>query len=237
MEKYLRLVFNGIVVAALIYCPLAAAGQSAAQTMGDPGPAPVVQQPTRRNIFALTSPSTVVNHQNAPALSSREKLRLALEQFTNAAAVAEAAGKAQYYRIYNRPDEIGSGGTGYLKQWGAAYLDQVSGSMFETFIYPSILHQDPRFFRMGRGSIARRVGYCLSRVFVTRNDQGRNVFNTSAVLGSATATVVSNLYYPRRGRDAAQTVGNFGWSLLGNAGDNVWMEFWPDFIRKVRHGL
>jgi hypothetical protein len=237
MEKYFRLILNGIVVAALIYCSLAAAGQSAAQTMGDPGSAPVAGQSTRRGIFALTPPSTVVNRQNAAALSSREKLKLAVEQFTNATAVAEAAGKAQYYRISNPSDEIGRGGTGYLKQWGASYLDQVSGSMFETFIYPSILHQDPRFFRMTDGSIARRLGYCLSRVFVTHNDQGRNVFNTSAVLGSATATVVSNLYYPRKGRDAAETVGNVGWSLLGNAGDNVFMEFWPDFIRKVRHGL
>lgn len=172
--------------------------------------------------------------QNLPPLTPDQKFHLALNNSVIPFVIAEAAVKAEYYRATNPRKKIGYGGTGYLKQWGAAYLDEVSGTMFNTFLYPTLLHQDPRYYRKDEGSIASRVAYSFSRVFVTRSDSGRKEFNASMVLGSITSTALSNAYYPPRARGVGITLGNIGWSLVDDGASNVFREFWPDVARRLR---
>ena len=40
---------------------------------------------------------------------------------------------------------------GFGKRWGALIADQETKRFFETFLLPTLLHQDPRYFRMGAG--------------------------------------------------------------------------------------
>ena len=183
----------------------------------------------KRGILGLVPYLGVVDAPSAPPLTPSEKLNLAVSEFTNPFVVVEDAFKAEYYRGLDPPKKIGHGGFGYAKQFGAAYLDTVSASTFSSFLYPALLHQDPRYFRDGKGSLRSRLIYSVSRVFVAPSDEGHKEFNWSQVLGSATSTVLSSTYYPPRARGVGLTTGNIGWSLLGDAGTNVFNEFWPDF--------
>jgi hypothetical protein len=54
----------------------------------------------------------------------------------------------------------------------AAKSDQVSSNFFSNFAYPVLLKEDPRYFRLGEGSIKHRIGYALARVRV--QDRQRN---------------------------------------------------------------
>ena len=63
-------------------------------------------------------------------------------------------------------------------------------------VFPVVLHQDPRFFRLGRGGFFYRVGYAASRVFITRGDDGAAQFNASEFGGNAVMAIGSNLYTP-----------------------------------------
>jgi len=95
------------------------------------------------------------------------------------------------------------------------------------------LKEDPRFFRRGQGNFGSRLGYSLSRLFVTRTDSGRNTFNWSRLLGSAASSSLSNAYYPESQRGKTTTLFSFGLSYLSEAGANVVKEFSPDISRKL----
>lgn len=57
--------------------------------------------------------------------------------------------------------------------------DFVIGEFMSTFAFPTLLHEDPRYFREGEGSFKRRLGHSLASAFVTRTDSGRTTFNWS----------------------------------------------------------
>ena len=94
------------------------------------------------------------------------------------------AGEAGVNQARNSPSEYGQGAEGYGKRYGAGFADGLTAGIFITGLYPSLLRQDPRYYRLGDGGFSHRVGYAVSRILVTRQDSGRKAFNFSEVLGS-----------------------------------------------------
>ncbi len=131
------------------------------------------------------------------------------------------------------PHEYGGGGPGYGRRLGAMVGTDIVGEFTGTFLFPSIFHTDPRYFRMARGSLKRRFFYAVSRQLITKNDSGDDTFNTAKLLSGLATTAVSNSYYPRRDRSfpgiVQHTLVNMGFDALNDA----FREFWPD----VAHGL
>lgn len=122
----------------------------------------------------------------------------------------------------------GHGWAGYGKCFGSMELDATDSSFFGDYVFTVWWHQDPRYFRLGKGGFARRTLYAISRVFITFNDSGRNVFYSSGLSGTALAGVVSNLYYPKQDRGVSLTISRIGIDLGNTALYNGAAEFWPD---------
>src|SRR5262249_2201873 len=114
-----------------------------------------------------------------------------------------------------------------------SFADQAIGNMLAEGVMPSLLHQDPRYFRRGAGSgsTKSRLGYAVSRIFVCKNDRGNWTINASELLGNAAGAAISNAYYPdtRTAQDNAQ---KFLIQLGTDALSQVGKEFWPDIKRK-----
>jgi hypothetical protein len=140
------------------------------------------------------------------------------------------AGLAQWQNDYA---PFGQGGTGFAKRFGAAYADQAIGNYMTEGIFPSLLRQDPRYFRRGSGGPWRRVSYALSRTIVTRTDTGRRTFNYSEIGGNAVAAAISNVYYPASERTAGEAVEKLTIQLASDSAFNILLEFWPD----MRHAF
>ena len=104
--------------------------------------------------------------------------------------------------------------------------------MMTESIFPSLLHEDPRYFRRGTGTVKSRTWYALSRIFVTRTDAGGRRFNFSEVLGNATGVAVSNLYYSDT-RTVGDNLERLTTQLATDAASQVLKEFWPDIKRKL----
>ncbi|MGH9440364.1 MAG: hypothetical protein ACRD22_21500 [Terriglobia bacterium] len=51
----------------------------------------------------------------------------------------------------------GKGWGGYGQCFGSLELDSTDSSFIGDFALPVLLHQDPRYFRLGRGSFGKRV--------------------------------------------------------------------------------
>jgi hypothetical protein len=123
---------------------------------------------------------------------------------------------------------------GYAKRLATSYADQAVGNMMTEAIFPSLLHEDPRYFRIGSsgGSTWHRTRYALTRVFVVRTDKGGSAFNFSEWLGNGSSVALSNLYYPGDTRNANDNVKKLGVAVGTDALSQVLKEFWPDIKNK-----
>jgi hypothetical protein len=76
-------------------------------------------------------------------------------------------------------------------------------------IFPSSLHEDPRFFRCGTGSGWSRLKYAVGQIFIAHTDSGEKQFNVSEFGGNSAAVAISMAYYPenRRASDAVSKLG------------------------------
>lgn len=165
---------------------------------------------------------------NAPPMGAKQKFQLSLRSIINPVSflsVAGIAGAEQYKGIF---PAYGSGIEGYGKRYGAALANHVSGTLFGRAIYPSIFHQDPRYFYKGKGSIRSRALYAIAATVIARGDDGRWEPNYSHVLGNFSAAAISNLYYPASDRGASLVVLN----ALANTGANAVSNLIREFVLK-----
>jgi hypothetical protein len=140
---------------------------------------------------------------------------------------------------YALQSQIASGGfkhNGGIKGFGEFYgrgmADQVIGSYITEAIMPSLLHEDPRFFRLGIGSIWHRAYYATSRIFVTRLDDGGARVNIAEVVGNMGVIAVTTLYYPDS-QSVSEAAERYGMALGNDAISNLLTEFWPDIKRRL----
>ena len=155
---------------------------------------------------------------NAAPLSPKQKIELAFRSKTDPVAFAASGITAGLEQASNRFPAYGQDAQGYAKRYGASYANGAISRLIGSAILPSLLHQDPRYFYKGLGSIPSRTLYALSSAVVTRGDNGHRQPNYSRVLGSFAAGGISNLYHPAGDRGAMLTVNN---ALIGTAADAV----------------
>lgn len=190
------------------------------------------EAPRSGRILGVIPVFEVSDAMNVPPLTSREKFRLAWRTSIDPYSFAGSALKAGVYQGAGFNPEFGQGFSGFAKRFGASYADGTSSLMFGMFLFPSLLHQDPRYFRKAEGSFSNRLGYSITRVFITRTDGGARAFNWSKTLGGLASSGLSNAYYPDEDRGIKLTLGNFAWSLGAGALGNTLKEFWPDIHKK-----
>jgi hypothetical protein len=85
---------------------------------------------------------------------------------------------------------------GFARRYGANFGDNFDGNLWGNAVLPSLLHQDPRYFRMGHGPILHRALYSISTTFRTRGDSGSWQPAYSNLLGNLIGATISNAYYP-----------------------------------------
>jgi hypothetical protein len=130
-----------------------------------------------------------------------------------------------------------------VADWGSRaarnFATRSTTVIFANGFYPALFKQDPRYEASRRKGFGRRALHAISRVFVTRDDDGNHEPNYSRFAGVMTASALSNLWerstpgHDRIGADA--TIRRFGRSFLtGSLNNIVFREFWPDLIKILR---
>lgn len=162
---------------------------------------------------------------NTPPLSTRQKFQLAFRNMIDPTAFAGAAALAAGEPIENAYPGYGTGVAGYVRRFGAAYANDFDGRMLGSAVFPSLFHQDPRYFYKGTGSTRSRAFYAIAQTFYCRSDGGRMEPNYSEVLGSFATGGLSNLYYPAANRGVSLVLVNGLIAIGGHAGTNLVREF------------
>ncbi len=128
----------------------------------------------------------------------------------------------------------GPGLKGFGKNAGVSLLQDATVEFFGTFAVPSIMHQDPRYYRIPDRPFKKRLIYAISRTVISRHDDGSPMLNYGTLLEYPINAEISNLYVPGIESDGPSTVKRI---LVGYALDpinNILTEFLPDVAKHVR---
>ena len=131
--------------------------------------------------------------------------------------------------------QLGEGMAGYGQYYWRGFVDKTDGNYLVIFALPTLLHQDERYYAMGKGSFVKRAFYAASRVFITPNYEGHNTFNASEVVGRGMAQGISLAYYPSQTQTASGFASKYAYAIGRDALANVFREFWPDIALHVLH--
>jgi len=201
-------------------------------------------EPQPQQLAAATPPRAVTPvrpEQHGPQfptpyqqLNKREKLKVFLHHTYSPYTFVGAAFDAGLAQAVGAWYSYGGGMQGYGKRYGASLADTESGAFFGRFLFPVLLHEDPRYLRSNSEKTVPRAAYALSRVLVTHDDSGKKRANLSLMLSAVAASSLANSYYPRENRGFGDTMARAGGDLLSTAEMNLLREFWPDISKKLR---
>jgi hypothetical protein len=189
-----------------------------------------------RLFFALPNFLTLETADRVPPLTTKQKFAVVTRSSFDYIQVPWYAFLAGVSQAENSEPGYGQGAAGYGKRFGAAAADGTIENYWTSAILPSVFHQDPRFYQLGKGSFWHRTFYAMSRIVVTRSDSGSSQFNVSEVFGSAIAAGISTYsYHPHADKTLSNTASVWGSQIAYDTATIVLKEFWPDIRRKLTH--
>jgi len=202
---------------------------------GNSTPNPVIPVPAEdKRIFGVI-PNNRTTEESIPfhSISAKQKITIAAKDSFDWPVFPTAAAFAGLYQIENQNPSFGQGVKGYALRFATAYADQTIGNIMTEGLVPIVLHEDPRYFRLGERSILYRTGYALKQIVITRTDSGGHTFNFSEWGGNAIGVAISNAYYPDT-RTASDNAERLLIACGTDAFSNVLKEFWPDVKKKLK---
>lgn len=135
----------------------------------------------------------------------------------------------------NTHPQLGGGVDGFAKYYWRGWIDKTDGNYWFTFILPTLLHEDERYYAMGEGGAWKRLTYSATRILITPNYRGHSTFNASEIVGRAISQAISLTYYPSQTRTPGAIAQKYGYAVGRDALTNVFREFWPDIAVHVFH--
>jgi hypothetical protein len=173
---------------------------------------------------------------DAAPLNTKQKYSMAMRETFDPVSFIGTSVTAGVEQATNAFSGYGQGAEGYGKRWAARFADGRTSDLLSHAVFPSLFHQDPRYFYQGSGSTRSRILHAVSYAFVARSDSGRMMPNYSYLLGDMCSGALSNAYYPASDRGAGLVFTNAAIGLGGRAGANIVLEFLSKRLTRNAHG-
>ncbi len=173
--------------------------------------------------------------EHLPPQSVKEKFKTAMLDSVDYSSFIFVAGQAGVAQANSSYPEFGQGAKGYGRYYWHTLADAINENTFVEFIIPSILHQDTRYYTLGKGDFGKRLGYAFTRIVVTRTDEGHETFNFSEIVGAGAFSGVANLYYPSQERTLTKTYQRWVTNLAIDGCTFAFKEVWPDINNALFH--
>lgn len=167
-------------------------------------------------------------------LRPRQKLELFADQSIAPSRILSSVAGSAISQAADFLPGYGQGWDGYAKRFGSSMASGASTHFFGTFVLSSLLHDDPRYFVKLHADLGHRVGYALSRLVVTRKDNGAETTNWPGILAPLLAESLANSYLPTNEQTIGKTFRRYGLRLGVTAVSNLAREYWPTIFRSLR---
>jgi hypothetical protein len=130
---------------------------------------------------------------------------------------------------------LGKGPGGYGQYLWRNALDRTDRSYQINFLFPTLYHEDPRYYAMEKGNPFRRFIYAASRSVITRTYTGKDTVNFAGLSGRMGSEAVARTFYPHTDTSFSNLAIRFGYATARDAGFNVFREFYPDIAARFHH--
>ena len=213
-------------------------------TTPQPEVAPVADAPQLQaalNLKPLAKPDAATGYANirlpginvaastAP-MTSGEKFKLWAKRFVSPGSYASAA----FSGLYNEALDNDEGKEDTVENYFAdaatraarSFAFGTTAGFFEKFAYASLFRQDPRYHRSDKRGMGAKIGYAVSRVFITQGDRcGCDQFNISFLAGGLTAAGIANVWEREERQTIGKTLSRWGTHTMITALSNILREF------------
>jgi hypothetical protein len=197
-----------------------------------------IQEEEHQRIAGVLPAFNSVQADKALPLTPRQKFHLFFRGSIDPYQFAIAAADAGIEEAEDEYSEYHWGVSGLARRFGASYADSFDGNFWGNAVLPSLLHQDPRYYRLGRASGKsgwHRFFYAASTTIICHGDNGKLQPNYSNVAGNFIGGAISNIYYPASDRGVGLTISRgFTTTAEGIVGAEL-IEFYPDFVSWRQH--
>lgn len=188
-----------------------------------------------QRILSLIPNFGTTDRQAPPPLTPAQKFHLFRKSAFDPVELGVTGMQAGISQAEDEFPEYGQGAAAYGKRYGATLADEVSSSFFTDYFYPVLFKEDPRYFRLGHGSIKRRLGYAVEQEVICHTDSGGRSPSWENAFGAITSGALSNAYYPSSDRGFGLTMSRSGISAAYGTLGAVVDEFYPDIQRWLFH--
>jgi hypothetical protein len=201
---------------------------------GDPQatPTPSPQPPNARTKHSAHLAMTIAPNEIAQPMSVHDKIVGGAKDSVSLFAATGWVFSAGWSHVTNGSPNYGTDKGAYGERLGAAAVRNISQDIIGDCLFAPILHEDPRYYIMGRGNnFFKRIAYAATRTIVTRTDSGHTTPNISLLAGDAAGAAITVTYYPAKNTTFKEVAETFGGSVGGNAIGFVVTEFIADALQ------
>ncbi|WP_184220503.1 carboxypeptidase-like regulatory domain-containing protein [Granulicella aggregans] len=176
--------------------------------------------------FLAVIPNFYISYIPDPApMTIRQKFSLASRDTFDPISLIGVGLVAGIEQANDKYPGYGYGAAGYGKRFAAQFGDGRTSDFLSHAVFPSLFHQDPRYFYQGTGTVKSRLIHAASFAIITRSDSGKPMPNYSYFLGDIGSGALSNLYYPHADRGMGLVFTNAAIGIAGKAGGTIIREF------------
>jgi hypothetical protein len=190
---------------------------------------------TKRVLGIVPNFSSVSADTKLPPQTAKQKLTLATKNSFDYSSFLIAGIQAGISMNGKSYPEFHQGAAGYARYYWHTLADTADENFMVGGVGPIVFHQDNRFYTMGHGGFRKRTWYAVTRVLVSRTDNGNSTFNFSEIVGSGAASGISTLYYPKQYQTWTKVGQKWLTSDLIDCFNFFWKEYWPDVNKRVFH--
>lgn len=170
-------------------------------------------------------------------MTPEERLRFLMRRVVySPGAPVRAAILAGYDQERNYPEKWGQGADAYgrrvLNRWGRS----VSRTGIETGL-AAALQYEVRYIQCNCDGFGRRAMHALAMYFVTYNHEGKWVPNIPRVGSTVATQYIALSWLPQGTKTVGEATRGLPGQLAVGAAVNVWREFSPPLLKKLRKKL
>ena len=170
----------------------------------------------------------------APPQTAEDKIVMGLREAVTPYSIIGWFFSAGWSHLIDSSPNYGSNSTAFAQRLGASAALASSRNIFSDSILGPILHQDTRYYQLGKGhNFIHRAIYAGTRPIIGRTDGGRTIPNYAYLLATGGSSGLTVTYYPEKNTSASEVGWTFASSLGGAAIGNLISEFGGDIIQKL----
>jgi len=165
------------------------------------------------------------------SLGVKDKFLLFVHDTVNPVTVLTVAFNSGLDQAENSEARFGQGMEGYGKRFGANEASNTTGRFLSEFLFPTLLREDPRYYRLGEGTIKHRFLHAAAHTFVAHRDSGSLMPNVSLWMGTTGGVLMSDVYHPGTTHGPGPISLQVGINIGEDTGFDILREFWPEIAR------